>query len=170
MDDDMTQDISTRKDPYFRMKLVIIIMIAVIIGLAVAIVYQSLEGRAMEKRHIAHMEKMKEQQTKLDRHMMDVVAYKDRLRITSLTIQKAGGVLDISGYIENTGKRPIGDLILTISFLDDDDHVIDQRFHTASDTGKSLKQESRRPFSFRIDNPPDNAQEILVIVTDIEFG
>ncbi len=157
-------------NPWFRIKLVITIMIALIIIEGIFIIYTIQSNKTMEASYIAQIEEMKERQTKLDSHVTEVIAYKDKLNIKSLRIRNTDNVLKISGYIQNTGKRDVNDLILTIYFLDDNDLPIDTRYHTASSSdGSSLKQYQRRKFSLSIEDAPDTAKEIQVIISDIEF-
>jgi hypothetical protein len=156
--------------PYFRIKLVLTALIALIILEGIFIIYTIQSKKTMEASYLAQIEEMKELQTKLDSHVTEVIAYKDKLHIKSLRIRNTDNVLKISGYIQNTGKREVNDIILTIYFLDDDDLPIDTRYHTASSSdGSPLKRYQRRKFSLSIEDAPDTAKEIQVIVSDIEF-
>ncbi len=158
-------------DPYFRMKVIIVVMIAVVLALAIFNLYQHRQNVALENASIKHMEKMREQQIKLDKHVTEVIAYKDKLDIKSLRIRNVDNVLKISGYIQNTGKREVNDVIMTVYFMDENDLLIDTRYHTASSSdGSPLKRYQRRKFSLSIEDASDTAKEIQVIVSDIEFS
>jgi hypothetical protein len=90
--------------------------------------------------------------------------------IGSLDIRKTDGVLYISGRITNMSDRPADDIELTVSFTDGAGELLAESTHTASSTdGKPLGKHQKRRFAINVVDPPAQASDIAVYITDIEF-
>lgn len=109
----------------------------------------------------------------LDRKIIrdkEVLAYTDRLELKDIRISNFHNELKVSGTIINRGSREVNDIALTLFCLDTDDRMVcEKEYISVSPDGYPLRKYQRRRFSITIDNAPDEAKGVQIIVSDIEF-
>jgi hypothetical protein len=108
-------------------------------------------------------------QGKLD-HTDTINSYRDNLKLTGLKINGSDNTLTISGWVHNAGHWRVGDIGITVYFLDDEDKIIGRESFTSKPSeGLPLTMNRKRKFVFTVSDPPDSAKETSVVITDMAF-
>ena len=157
-------------NPYFRIKLVLVILVLMVI-IEVIFSVAWLNNLSAQNKHLIadHAQTLSQLQDHLAWQKI-VRVYNDNLPITITKNRNTGDSIKLSGYIKNTGTREIGTITLTAMCLDSRSFpVCEQIIPVKSSDDQPLKQYQRRRFNITIDNPPDTAKGVQVIVSDIEF-
>jgi len=92
----------------------------------------------------------------------------DSLKIQNISIRKIDGELSVAGEIKNLGNRLIDDIEITLYCLKDGRPVYEKPFIASSSDGKPLKKYQRRKFRVKVDDAPENAEDVILIITDVE--
>jgi hypothetical protein len=92
-----------------------------------------------------------------------------KLPIKGLDIRKTNGTIYVSGRIRNLSDEGFNDIELTALFEDRDGNILLEKRHVAiSADGLPLGKHQSRRFSFKVLEPPTDAVDITVLVTDLE--
>ncbi len=99
-----------------------------------------------------------------------LLLYADRLPLQNVKMKKSGGVLTVDGEVRNAGSRGISDIELTAYFLGEDGKPItDSKYVARSSDGRPLYRYQRRQFRFTVNPAPEDAKDIALVITRVDF-
>lgn len=105
-----------------------------------------------------------------NRHREAVRLFAEKLPIKALDIKHVSGELTVTGRVENRGGRGVNDIELTVYLLGGNvKPIYEQAFTVSSRDGLPLGKYQHRKFRLAVPEVPDGAEDVVVIVTDIEF-
>ncbi|UCG78550.1 MAG: hypothetical protein JSV21_01580 [Nitrospirota bacterium] len=164
---------SQKMDPgeAFNLTPFIITIVACVVIAVVSIVVGYAVNKVKQQKIIYMEEKIGflEKRTALLQEKADiadmVLSYSGKLRISDIKIKRSEKGTNVLGVIQNTGKRQISDLEVTVYFLDNKDTFVGSKTITDVLHGPGLKRGQTRNFSLDIGTLPDVASGIVPVVS-----
>jgi hypothetical protein len=105
------------------------------------------------------------------KHLIRTRLRADMLSIEGLSVRNVDGEVTVTGSVRNRGKRGVYDVELTVYCLDEAGGALcEERHVTSSSDGLPLKKGQRRRFRIRVEEVPSRAEEVLVLITDVDVG